>query len=473
MKHKFFILLAGILALFLILLLIKNCQKCKDYPCKTEKGYVCLGYQEIAVVTIDPKSIPEYYDTISSNNNIDTIISKRKDTTIIEKIRYECNQIIFAPSLATPYQDTIRKYLECQGFSRDRTCACSDSLELWTYQEPGDANLIEVVKDPPKDSKGNSIGGLSLNYVIPLNDQMEPTHAKMEITIKRPPDTDPILIGISDSGVDLENTSPFINNGYLWTNASVQPSPCMTHGQYGLSLVIDNPEPNDHVGHGNFINGIIIGAARGNDHSQKSIPFGVKLLNIKNSNANSFSVFDAICGLYFGVEQGVQLFNISWGFLEEKDAGASEIFKLFLRTTPDNVLLVAGTGNKGNGGSRYGVSLDSNARFWPACLAETEPRVISVGALNENCSGVALFSNYSFSSQKMTLLAPGENILSLGLNSQPTFVYYVKGSGTSYATPFATRNVAVMLKNGTPAGIIKVELQNSLATLSGIPMLGM
>lgn len=476
MKHKFFILLAGILALFLILLLIKNCQECKDYPCKTEKGYVCPEYYEIKIQTHNYASMLGLTRYAPSDSTTPIIPLKDPDTTVVVKIPYVCNQIIFAPSLASPHEEIMRKYLKCQGFKRDRTCACSDSLELWTYQEPGDANLIEVVKDPPKDASANTIGGLSLNYEINL-DYLD-TKARDSIptaVIESNNGNSTIKIGVSDSGVDLDSGSPIKNKGYLWKESNLSNDPCLNPGTFGLSKLTVDLNPSDIGGHGTFINGILIGAAYSNGQNQSKIPFKLELLNIKNSDHNSFSVFDAICGLYFGLEQGVKIFNISWGFLEEKDGGASEIFKLFLRSTPPDVLLVAGTGNYGNGDSPSGVSLDDIARFWPACLAETEPRVISVGALNEKCDGMALFSNYSFSTNRMTLFAPGEKILSLATSQPPngTPLQYVVGSGTSYATPFVTRKIAGFRSNNIPANEVKTMLQTSSTTMLGIPQIGM
>lgn len=477
MKHKFSILLAALLALLLISLWIKSCQKCKDYPSKTKKGYVCPGYQEIKVQTLQESTMKVLFRPDSTGSTEKDTLLKLPDSDLVVnvKIPFECNQLIFAPSLSGPHAEDMRRYLECQGFKLERKCDCTDSLELWVYDDPGDANLIEVVKDPPKDVSGNSIGGLSLNYTVDFDsldtkNRIPLANAEIEPNKGNPT----VKIGISDSGVDLDKNNPFHKAGYLWFNSLVQTPACIDPGQYGLSILSANQEPNDMVGHGTFINGILIGAAFSNAQKQVKIPVKLELLNIKNSDASSFSVFDAICGLYFGVEQGIKLFNVSWGFLEEKSAGASEIFKMFLRTTSPDVLLVAGTGNYGNGGLTHGVSLDYNARFWPASLAETEPRVISVGALNKQGDGLASFSNFSLSPSKMNILAPGEDILSLAAGQSPTGtpLQFLMGSGTSYATPFATRIIAVIQLNNPSAEAVKSVLQNSNSTLSGIPMLG-
>ncbi len=480
------LLLTAVALLFFVVYFWWPCIMCWFYyPYKTKKGDKCQRYKELRVQTLNPNtldSMTKHFkshlsDSIESTKTPDII---PPDDSVTVQIPYVCNELILAPSLAHPHEKEMRKYLKCQGFKLERTCACSDSLELWSYQGKGEANLIEVVKDPKKDASGQNIGGLSLNYEVNIDDNLRVAHIDtLKLDIKKQSENGiNITIGISDSGVDLDSSSPFIANNYLWQDMLSHTPPCITPGHFGLSKLTNYLEPIDQIGHGTFINGILMGAAKCVNNTQKPINVNLRLLNIKNSDSTKLSVFDAICGLYFGVEQGVKLFNISWGFLEEKSTAAPEIFKMFLRTTPPDVMLIAGMGNQGNGNSPYGLCLDYNARFWPACLAETENRVISVGASNQTDTYVANFSNYSLNHNRMTMLAPGENIISLvpkslqlPFSQAPTG--YTVGSGTSYSTPFVTRKVAMMRTNITDPVALKTQVKLTGSTLMGFPIEGM
>ncbi|MDO8367842.1 MAG: S8/S53 family peptidase [Saprospiraceae bacterium] len=430
-----------------------------------------------------------------------------------EEVHFVPNQLIYMPNRKEKKfnQKKMLKFLDFHGFKPLSFCPCNDQLMI--YQGEGIAHLVS--RDPPPDPvNGNKIGGLSLNYLVEpviiseLTQQLEDNSPGLQDNSIEPIIIDglestkesdpiknryPVTIGVSDSGVDLHPNGPLIKFGYLWNKSSMLTGgSCLDPGENGLSKLTPNIQPIDKDGHGTFINGILGGGAMSDNKTQKEITDKVKLclFNIKNSDADTFLIVDAMCGLYFAAEQGIRLFNISWGYLEEESAGSPSIFTDFLDKYPD-AILVAGIGNKGNGSAKKGISLDGNARFWPACLAENHPRVISVGALNENWTEIADFSNYSSNPDRLTVLAPGENIISLAPKSlQREYLKeaahknsdgkrkvaaepsgYTIGCGTSYATPFVTREIAVMLAEGTKAADIKSKLQSKLKKISDIPKL--
>jgi hypothetical protein len=487
MKPKLLILLAALVVILFLVFYFRPCLECwfnNEYKKKTERGYQCTGEKTISVETLSGSAFKAAMDSLQSNPQFERSTVK-SDRTDLVQVRFVCNELIFTPKLAGNEEDQakMRKYLRCQGFKKDKTCACSDNLELWTYQDAGDANLIEIVKDPPKDNSGQHIGGLSLNYEIAFNDTLD--LRDKYISENPPAESHPnspqnkdyakvVTIGVSDSGVDIDPGSPLLSNGYLWTESMLTTQPCINPGENGLSNLSPDEHPKDKNGHGTFVNGIIAGAAISNNEPQPEVTnVYYRLLNIKNSDNDTFSIFNAICGLYFGAQQGVKIFNISWGFLEENKTKAHEIFQIFLKDHPE-VVLIAGMGNNGK-------SLDHNASFWPACLAETDNRVISVGALNAKHTALAGFSNFSLSPAKMTILAPGEKIISLAPKSlqapaqsavdAPPPSGLAVGSGTSFATPYVTRKVAVLsLANPDPAGL-KMGLTNNATTMYGFPVL--
>lgn len=435
---------------------------------KTPNGYVCKGYKYFSLDTmggiIDPKK-----DTILNNPNI-----------VRDSVPYVCNQIIFTPSSAgnDVNVEIMRKYLSCQGFKLTRTCACNDGLELWDYQDPGDADIITIITDPPKDDQGKGIGGLSFNFEVSMGDtydyysardqtkreEIEPSYSYSHI---------PISIAITDTGVDIDEDGQLRSNQYLWDSPMTPCQPGQLLGTFGLNMLAGgNPflsEPVDLQGHGTFICGILAGMSNSTD-------VGTKLLNIKVTNGGSFSVFDAVCGIFFGINQGVKLFNLSWGYLDTiEQPEPPYIFTMLLNNLPDDVILVAGMGNNHK-------SLDGDLRFWPACLAETDSRFISVGAVSNDAANpdMASFSNRSSFNGRMTLVAPGENITSLApliINGVHTSGY-ASGSGTSYATPFVTRKVAKIMVDFSTSDpvIIKAKILNNpysdpIPILTGVHLL--
>ena len=407
-------------------------------PRTTLKG-PCLGYKVIPVKKL----------------NEENKLEKGFDT-----VYYACNEIILQPGMDS-YGDDLRRYLRCQGFVRSEKCACSDSIELWRH-DPPDVDLIGVITDPPPPKSSGSGGGLSLNYKVGQEDFINniPIVIQKEekdkmISLQKPIDHSSqdslfnVLIAITDSGVDTTNKSLLRINRYL-----VSPDPShscgLRTGNYGQSMLrrpFLQKEPVDDVGHSTFIGGILAGIASVNKQPTPNVR--LSLLNIKTTVDNTGYLFDAVCGLYFGLEQGVKVFNVSWGYLDTASTEKSpRLIKTFLSDprAKDSIVIVAALGNNG-------VLLNGNTRFWPACEAEYFDNVISVGA--SDASGYLATSsnfktNYSTTPNRMTLVAPGVDIISLVpvyLHPRPTPTGFARGSGTSFAAPFVTRVVAFHLKN--------------------------
>ncbi len=434
--------------------------KCEpDYWKRTKKEYKCPGYKVVRVLTVKNPDSLKFHQVYA-----DTI-------TALDTVRYICNQIIFTPGAAGPNADKMRQYLACQGFKLERTCKCTDSFELWAYEGADDADVIEIVEDPPKDNIGHGIGGLSLNYEMPFTDSLERVSVESEDRIYRSPqENQRISIAITDTGVDLDPNGQLRQNNYLWNRPM---TPCKNRqilGRFGLNMLAKQfilfpfkKEPEDIDGHGTFVNGILAGIAN-------NIPAETELLNIKVSDGKPFSVFDAVCGLFFGFKQGVRLFNVSWGYLDTTTTTAvPNIFSTLLQEMPEDAILVTGMGNNNR-------SLDHNARFWPACLAEIDDRVISVGAAKSS-GNLASFSNFSSNPQRMTLLARGVGVVSLAPRSlqNPPKTGYARGSGTSFATPFVTRRVANIMAT-SPAlspGAIKASIvkEPNTTLINSVPVL--
>jgi Subtilase family len=372
------------------------------------------------------------------------------DTSFVtrtDSVRYRCNEWLLDGShpTAAASRDSLLKW----GFVKAESCPCPSQLELWRYAGPKkvlgiDTGGGEVVVDPKK--KGAGVGGLELNYLLTCDTIKTPGNPSTSLNEPSCP-TGRVKIAIVDSGVDPTNVALLASN---WTPFPSPMPPCtpgVSNTLYGLNIMgsLGNWEPLDDQGHGTHINGIIAGVAP-NGGNRMGVPFDILNVKVLDGN-NECTLFDALCGLYYALEQNVDVINISWGF---KDTIApTEIFKPFFdAVNSKNVVVVAGLGNDG-------IDVDGKMKFWPACFANTQPNLISVSALDAPAGTMANFSNWSFSGNYMTVAANGKNIvssypraLSLGGTSDLAIM-----SGTSMATPFVTRTVAVRIGLSKGAGL--------------------
>lgn len=414
---------------------------------------VCLGYEEKRVA---------YY---VFDGEKDTI-GKREETTI--RVEYECNEIVLIASAVSPERaDSLRDYLKKKNFVKADSCACTEKLELWRYAGVGDADVIDVVKNPP-----HGTSGVGLNYHTAVDPRLNPLKGKNDSSKKNVIDTTaPVVkIAIVDTGVDisLPNESlPFTDpQSYLFPfllEKTKHLCKAVPYTPFGLNVSnITTPLPADLNGHGTQVNGIIAGyppqaGSNKAPECDKSVRF--ELLNIRftRGDTKSGNLFDAVCGLYYALEQGAEVINISWGYLDDT---APAIMEPFLQEALDrNVVIVAGLGNDGKG---FGALGSNNMRFWPAGFSTSWKNVISVGAADSigNLAGFSNRGNISI----MNVVAPGVDILStFPKYLQWTETGLVTDSGTSFATPFVTRTVAVMIGekkcNGKPSPAAEIKSQ--------------
>lgn len=186
----------------------------------------------------------------------------------------------------------------------------------------------------------------------------------------------------------------------------------------------DNDEiPEDEVGHGTHVSGII--AARGIEMDEGVCPncriMPVRVLaTMKNGRkVMGAGIIDNInTGIKWAVDNGADIINMSLGI---KHAGGGlpheDVIKYALSK---NVTIVAASGNDG-----------SPEKYYPGAL----PGVIAVGAV-DNSGNVTDFSSYG---ADITVVAPGLNIYSSFSNNTYSFA-----SGTSQASPFVCGSIGLM-----------------------------
>ncbi|BAY95251.1 MULTISPECIES: S8 family peptidase [unclassified Tolypothrix] len=181
--------------------------------------------------------------------------------------------------------------------------------------------------------------------------------------------------------------------------------------------------PDDEVGHGTHVTGIIGGKGLG-------MPVGVvpkcKILPVrvlgameKNGRRVGAGLVDNInAGIKWAVDQGVQVINMSLGI--PHTGGGLPHEEVVNYAQEKGVTIVAASGNDGQ-----------EQLYYPGAL----PHVIAVGAIDET-GAIAKFSTYG---KQVSLVAPGTNIYSTYLHNEYSF-----STGTSHASPFVAGAVALL-----------------------------
>ena len=196
-----------------------------------------------------------------------------------------------------------------------------------------------------------------------------------------------IKVAVLDSGVDLGN------------DIDVEES---------INLVSDeenSPVFQDITGHGSSVAGII--AAKKNDYGIEGLNPNVELYSAKIlDNTNKAPISRVVNGIYWAIDKGVKIINISFGTTKDSIV----LHKAIKDAYDSGILIVAAAGNTG-----------SEVEY-PAAYKE----VMAVGSVNSKGE----ISDYSAKGEEVEILAPGEKIHSTG-----GFGGVLVSSGTSLAVP--------------------------------------
>jgi|GEM_PF-2121908 len=140
-------------------------------------------------------------------------------------------------------------------------------------------------------------------------------------------------VAILDTGID--HTHELIQSA-IWYNPEANDSDnCLTGDEIGYDFVNRTGTPLDLDGHGTQVNGILT--------RDFNTEVKLELMNLKFHELKKGSVFDAICGIYYAVDNGANIINLSWGFEASEEPG---ILKKALQYASDkDVLIVTTAGN--------------------------------------------------------------------------------------------------------------------------------
>jgi thermitase len=209
-----------------------------------------------------------------------------------------------------------------------------------------------------------------------------------------------VVVALLDTGVDVEHPDLAVNIIGGW------------------NFVDDNDNVTDVDGHGTMVCGIVAAVAN-NGIGVAGVAPNVTIMPLKVISESGGNLFDVSLAIRYAADHGATVIGMSLG-------GNSSRIPLALEAAINyayqkGCVLVAAAGNDG-----------SNELFYPAAY----DHVIAVSAIDEG-DNKASFSNYG---DYIDFCAPGVNILTTWKGG--TYAY---GNGTSFAAPFVTGVVALML----------------------------
>lgn len=257
-----------------------------------------------------------------------------------------------------------------------------------------------------------------------------------------------VIVAVLDTGVNLTHLDLAPN---LWRN----PSPTPLNDVNGASFVGGNGvmisgNPTDDVGHGTHVAGII-GATAHNNVAIAGVAWKVQLMPVKVLAADGGFTSDIAAGINYAIAHGAHLINASFGDTRGT-AGFSQTELAAITAARDaGVIFVASAGNDT-------ANLDVS-RHYPSSFALDN--IVTVGSTtrSDTLSGI---SNYGTA---VDLLAPGENILSLGYATNTGTATL---SGTSMAAPHVSGALA-LLKARFPADTYRQLINRLLRGADVIP----
>ncbi|MEO1376505.1 MAG: S8 family serine peptidase [Cyanobacteria bacterium J06635_10] len=243
-----------------------------------------------------------------------------------------------------------------------------------------------------------------------------------------------IIVAVLDTGLDLDH-SEYKDNllpGYDFVNI-------IDGANQFVGDYLDYDEiPEDEVGHGTHVAGIIAGKGI-------NMPVGVvpkcRILPVRvlgamqrgGKKVGAGLVDNINAGIKWAIDRGANVINMSLGI--EHTGGGLPHQEVVDYAKLRNVTIVAASGNDGR-----------EKLYYPGAL----PHVIAVGAADET-RRVASFSTYG---KQVDLIAPGTDIYSTHINNE-----YAFSTGTSHASPFVAGAIALLKSYALEKGVKLVDHQ--------------
>lgn len=224
-----------------------------------------------------------------------------------------------------------------------------------------------------------------------------------------------VVIAVVDTGMDLDHpdlaAKLWVNGGEIPNNGSDDDGNGYTDDVNGYDFLnLDTiPDDDDHY-HGTHVSGIAA-AVTNNSLGVAGVSWGAKIMPLKILGAAGGSIADLEEAIYYAVDNGAQVINLSLGAKYSKwPCGWTNVETALNYAVNNNVLVVVASGNDGQNGVNCPGAYD---------------QVMAVGSTTQT-DARSSFSNYG---PRLDITAPGSSIYS---TFPGTYSYL---SGTSMATP--------------------------------------
>jgi len=255
------------------------------------------------------------------------------------------------------------------------------------------------------------------------------------------------LVALTDTGVKSDH--PELQNA-IWMNEEENDGDnCLVGDLIGYDFTANDGDPEDIDGHGTGVNGAVV----------RDFPEEVQLelMNLKFYENQRGTVFDAICGIYYAVDEGANIINLSWGF--ESAQFPQILYDALAYAAANDVLLVASAGNTSKNNdliNKYPANFDL-----PNLIVATAYQI------DEDSVGVRLANYASYGVQNVDLAARGY-VETTALGDSLSNL-----AGTSLAAPAVTRTAAAIKgKHPTLTALeIKDCILQSVDVISGLDTL--
>ena len=186
----------------------------------------------------------------------------------------------------------------------------------------------------------------------------------------------------------------------------------------GYDFFDDDDEPDDEVGHGTAVAGII--AARGNDGiGIAGVAMDTMILPVKVGSVNGSPISAIAAGIVWAVDNGAHIINLSLG----SDFPSDALHDAVIYAYEHNIPVVAAAGN------------EPEAISYPGAYPET----ISVGA----STPWGTLTSFTSRSNRVDLVAPGTGVLAPWWGEQEGDTW-ASVSGTSFAAPMVAGTLALL-----------------------------
>ena len=270
-----------------------------------------------------------------------------------------------------------------------------------------------------------------------------------------------MIIAVSDSGLNM--THEDIANR-IW-NKSIEIIDGIDNDGNGLiddfrgwDFVNNDNDPTDDHGHGTNCTGII-GCSANNAKGYTGVNWNSKIMPLKVLNSsNSASYSNMAKSLYYAADNGAKVISMSIGGPSQSSLISHAISYLKSK----NVLFVVCMMNNNN-----------ETPYYPAAFSLLYDNVIAVGSTDANDKRTQPFfwSTTSGSSygNHINVVAPGNYIYGLGIDSNTSYNYY--WGGTSQATPLVAGVASLIFAKNpslTPAQVRNI-LEKTAEDLKGLP----